>query len=31
MGFAAAPNALGYAYRIADRQRWNAWLSRMAG
>jgi acyl transferase domain-containing protein/NAD(P)-dependent dehydrogenase (short-subunit alcohol dehydrogenase family) len=26
-----SPNALGYAYRIADTNAWNAWLSRMAG
>ena len=25
------PNALGYAYRIADETAWNAWLCRMAG
>ncbi|MGO9517866.1 MAG: SDR family NAD(P)-dependent oxidoreductase, partial [Candidatus Korobacteraceae bacterium] len=25
------PNALGYAYRIADDTAWSAWLSRMAG
>ena len=25
------PNALGYAYRIADANTWNAWLSRIAG
>jgi acyl transferase domain-containing protein/acyl carrier protein len=25
------PDALGYARRIDDRERWNAWLSRMAG
>ena len=29
--FVPAPNALGYAYRIADQNAWNAWLSRMAG
>ncbi len=26
-----SPNALGYAYRIADTNAWNAWLSRIAG
>ena len=26
-----SPNALGYSYRIVDRNVWNAWLSRMAG
>ena len=26
-----SPNALGYSYRIVDRNAWNAWLSRMAG
>ena len=26
-----SPNALGYAYRIADPDVWDAWLSRMAG
>ena len=25
------PNALGYAYRIADRAAWDAWLERIAG
>ena len=30
-GVRRSPNALGYAYRIADRRVWNAWLSRMAG
>jgi acyl transferase domain-containing protein/NAD(P)-dependent dehydrogenase (short-subunit alcohol dehydrogenase family) len=30
-GTRPSPNALGYAYRIADRTAWNAWLSRMAG
>ena len=25
------PNALGYAYRIADTTTWNAWLTRIAG
>ncbi len=30
-GIRRSPNALGYAYRIADETAWNAWLSRMAG
>jgi acyl transferase domain-containing protein/NAD(P)-dependent dehydrogenase (short-subunit alcohol dehydrogenase family)/acyl carrier protein len=30
-GVRPAPNALGYAHRIADPAAWNAWLSRMAG
>ena len=30
-GFIASPDALGYAYRIADPAAWNAWLSRVAG
>ncbi len=30
-GIRRSPNALGYAYRIADDTAWNAWLSRMAG
>ncbi len=30
-GIRRGPNALGYAYRIADQNVWNAWLSRMAG
>ena len=30
-GLRRNPNALGYAYRIADKDAWNAWLSRMAG
>jgi acyl transferase domain-containing protein/NAD(P)-dependent dehydrogenase (short-subunit alcohol dehydrogenase family) len=30
-GIRRSPNALGYAYRIADENVWNAWLSRMAG
>ena len=30
-GIRPSPNALGYAYRIADETVWNAWLSRMAG
>ena len=30
-GVHPSPNALGYAYRIADTTAWNAWLSRMAG
>jgi acyl transferase domain-containing protein/NAD(P)-dependent dehydrogenase (short-subunit alcohol dehydrogenase family) len=30
-GIRRSPNALGYAYRIADETVWNAWLSRMAG
>ena len=30
-GVRRSPNALGYAYRIADKNAWNAWLSRMAG
>ncbi|MGA3315654.1 MAG: SDR family NAD(P)-dependent oxidoreductase [Candidatus Korobacteraceae bacterium] len=30
-GLRPRPNALGYAYRIADENIWNAWLSRMAG
>jgi 3-oxoacyl-(acyl-carrier-protein) synthase len=29
-GVRPKPNALGYAYRIADKTAWNAWLSRMA-
>ncbi len=30
-GVRPSPNNLGYAYRIADPNVWNAWLSRMAG
>ena len=30
-GIRRSPNALGYAYRIADETVWSAWLSRMAG
>jgi acyl transferase domain-containing protein/NADP-dependent 3-hydroxy acid dehydrogenase YdfG len=30
-GIRRSPNALGYTYRIADENVWNAWLSRMAG
>jgi len=30
-GIRPKPNALGYAYRIADQAVWSAWLSRMAG
>ncbi|MGA7382815.1 MAG: SDR family oxidoreductase, partial [Terriglobales bacterium] len=30
-GIRPSPNALGYAYRIADDTVWNAWLSRIAG
>ncbi len=30
-GIRRSPNALGYAYRIADETAWSAWLSRMAG
>ena len=30
-GIRRSPKALGYAYRIADKDAWNAWLSRMAG
>ena len=30
-GVHRAPNALGYAYRIADTNAWNAWLEQMAG
>jgi acyl transferase domain-containing protein/NAD(P)-dependent dehydrogenase (short-subunit alcohol dehydrogenase family) len=30
-GVRRGPHALGYAYRIADENVWNAWLSRMAG
>jgi acyl transferase domain-containing protein len=30
-GIRRGPNALGYAYRIADENVWKAWLSRMAG
>ena len=30
-GSACNPNALGYAYRVADPVAWNAWLSRIAG
>jgi acyl transferase domain-containing protein/NAD(P)-dependent dehydrogenase (short-subunit alcohol dehydrogenase family) len=30
-GVRPKPNALGYAYRIADESAWSAWLSRMAG
>ncbi|HYL12503.1 MAG TPA: SDR family NAD(P)-dependent oxidoreductase [Terriglobales bacterium] len=30
-GIRRSPNALGYAYRIADENAWNSWLSRMAG
>jgi acyl transferase domain-containing protein/NAD(P)-dependent dehydrogenase (short-subunit alcohol dehydrogenase family) len=30
-GIRPSPNALGYAYRIADTTAWNAWLEKMAG
>ena len=30
-GVRRSPNALGYAYRIADATAWNAWLSGIAG
>ncbi|MBZ5720171.1 MAG: SDR family oxidoreductase [Acidobacteriia bacterium] len=30
-GVRRSPNALGYSYRIADTNAWNAWLERMAG
>ncbi len=30
-GVHQSPDALGYAYRIADTPAWNAWLSRIAG
>ena len=30
-GVHQSPNALGYAYRIADTAAWNAWLSKIAG
>ena len=30
-GVRRSPNALGYAYRIADTAAWKAWLSRLAG
>ncbi|MBZ5572293.1 MAG: SDR family NAD(P)-dependent oxidoreductase, partial [Acidobacteriia bacterium] len=30
-GVHRAPNALGYAYRIADTNAWSAWLAQMAG
>src|SRR5208283_4497387 len=30
-GIHPSPKALGYAYRIADKTAWNAWLNRMAG
>ena len=30
-GVRRSPNALGYAYRIADASAWSAWLSRVAG
>ncbi len=30
-GLRHSPNALGYAYRIADPAAWNAWLSRLTG
>ena len=30
-GTRPSPNALGYAYRIADTAAWNAWLARVAG
>ena len=30
-GVRPKPNALGYAYRVADEAAWNTWLSRMAG
>jgi len=30
-GIRPSPNALGYAYRIADDTAWSAWLSRIAG
>ena len=31
MASVPSPNALGYAYRIADTAAWKAWLSRIAG
>ena len=30
-GVRARPDALGYAYRVADKPAWNSWLSRIAG
>ncbi len=30
-GVRPSPKNLGYAYRIADKTAWSAWLSRMAG
>ncbi len=30
-GVRRSPNALGYAYRVADENAWTGWLSRMAG
>ncbi|MGA8491797.1 MAG: SDR family NAD(P)-dependent oxidoreductase, partial [Terriglobales bacterium] len=30
-GIRRGPNALGYAYRIADESAWSAWLTRIAG
>ncbi|HUJ72081.1 MAG TPA: SDR family oxidoreductase, partial [Verrucomicrobiae bacterium] len=30
-GVRKSPNALGYAYRVVDKNTWSAWLSRMAG
>ncbi|HET9409583.1 MAG TPA: SDR family NAD(P)-dependent oxidoreductase [Candidatus Sulfotelmatobacter sp.] len=30
-GVHQSPNALGYAYRIADKQAWNSWLAKAAG
>ncbi len=30
-GIRRRPNALGYAYRIADQTAWSAWLTRIAG
>ena len=30
-GIRRSPKALGYSYRIADKDAWNAWLTRMAG
>ena len=30
-GIRRSPNALGYAYRIADQTAWSAWLTRIAG
>ncbi|MGE5206027.1 MAG: SDR family NAD(P)-dependent oxidoreductase, partial [Chlamydiota bacterium] len=30
-GVRRSPNALGYAYRVSNREAWNSWLSRVAG